>query len=712
MKHAFHSDAFHRFVWFDPISKDPEIINPKRVAELAADVHATVLHYVATAPLTGKTFYHSKWREPEVFLKPDEDYLAQVVEECHARDIKLVAYFNCHWMSDDSLPPGGEWRTRYADGEVYRTGDVYGGKGTCPCVNSPYFLEQSKGVLKEIVGKYNVDGVFYDGPGIATGTCYCDTCRKLFREKTGAEIPTESNWGDPIWNAYIAFRYESMTRYFKETYDAIKSVRDVSVYKNGFSLSTSWFSAINIEHDTQTPDIIGGEHFVFYSEPLRTPIFGGGAAAKHYRAVASGRNPCATYLCYSHKCWDYWTLPTADIKQLIAEVAANGCYPFVTIDDYTSVSDPQNFEGIRDMFGFIEKHEPIFKIPPKQNVALFWSQTTADFYAQGTLAGAGGTHHFEVKSNREYESEVRGFYDLLTQAHIPFDIITEEGLARGDLKNYDCLVAPNTGCMTEEQADMLRTYVREGGLLISNHEASLYRPDGTVREDFLLKDLLGVSTGGVSSQADVDKLITRSKWDYEAPAVPDHVIFSDVKKKFIPNPILSIRVQAEPGVEVLATFMDKLPFRYIAFQGTGITDDPSIVTREYGKGRCYYFAGTLGEQFYGYNVRDARNMVNSVIRSHITVPVDVINEPAIDISLAQDENTAVLHMINWASRIKRPTEKIYPVYDVKVEFKGFDEVKCVKALALDKELEFTREGDILRVTVPKIEGYEVLVLEK
>jgi hypothetical protein len=712
MKQAFNSDHFHRFIWFDPISKDPKICNPKRVAELAKDLHATVLHYVATAPLTGKVFYPSKFRPKEYFLGPDEDYLKQAVEECHKRDIKLVAYFNCHWVSADNLPSEAKWIATYKDGSLYGAQASYGGKGTCPCINSPDFLEASKQILQEIAANYEIDGVFYDGPSIPLGTCYCETCRALFKAKTGADLPTEPNWGDEIWNAYVQFRFDSMARYFRETSAAIKAKRDIPVYKNGFALCASWFSAIKLEHDAETPDLIGGEHFVFYNEPLKTPIFGGGAAAKYYRAVARGRVPSVTYCCYSHKCWDYYTLPTADIKQIIAEVASNGCYPFVTIDDYTSVSDPQNFEGIRDMFGFIEKHEHLYKIPPRQNVALLWSQTSADCYARGELAGAGGTHHFVVTSPKEYENEVKGFYDLLTQAHIPFDIITESGVEHGDLKNYDCLVMANTACLSEKQADKIREFVREGGLLVSSHEVSLYQPDGTLRKDFLLGDVLGVTTGGIKDAADLEKRITKSKWDYEAPLQADHAIFEAVQKKYIPAPILTLRVQAKPGATALACFMEKLPCRYLAFKGSGLTDDPAIVMNRFGKGCSYYFGGTIGEQFFNYNVRDARNMVNSVIRKHIKVPVDIKDEPAVSVSLAEDDRTAVLHLINWAARVKRPVEKIYPVYDVKVELSGFDQVRKVKALMLDQELPVARAGKNMTVTLPRLDGYEVLVLEK
>ena len=125
MKLAFNDDRFHRFIWLDPISKDPKIINPRRIAKFCEDVHATVLHYAATAPLTGRTYYPSKYRPLERTLKPGDDYLRDIVHECHKRNIKLVAYFNCHWMSEDNLPEGTNWIVAKADGQAAERAMVF-----------------------------------------------------------------------------------------------------------------------------------------------------------------------------------------------------------------------------------------------------------------------------------------------------------------------------------------------------------------------------------------------------------------------------------------------------------------------------------------------------------------------------------------------------------------------------------------------------------
>lgn len=82
------------------------------------------------------------------------------------------------------------------------------------------------------------------------------------------------------------------------------------------------------------------------------------------------------------------------------------------------------------------------------------------------------------------------YTQALIQAKVPFDIIFEEGLK--SLSKYRALVLADQECLTDEQMEMIRQYVKQGGGLVATEQTSLYTPWRLRRPDFGLKDLFGV----------------------------------------------------------------------------------------------------------------------------------------------------------------------------------------------------------------------------
>jgi hypothetical protein len=58
--------------------------------------------------------------------------------------------------------------------------------------------------------------------------------------------------------------------------------------------------------------------------------------------------------------------------------------------------------------------------------------------------------------------------------------------------------------------------------------------------------------------------------------------------------------------------------------------------------------------------------------------------------------------------MKRPIQKIIPLNNLKAELLLHEEVKSIKALWSGKELEFSRIGSIISLTLPLLEDYEVV----
>lgn len=79
----------------------------------------------------------------------------------------------------------------------------------------------------------------------------------------------------------------------------------------------------------------------------------------------------------------------------------------------------------------------------------------------------------------------------LIQAKVPFAILYNEHLK--ELSKYRVLVLADQECLDEEQLELIREFVRNGGGLVATEQTSLYTERRLRRRDFGLKDLFGVA---------------------------------------------------------------------------------------------------------------------------------------------------------------------------------------------------------------------------
>lgn len=79
----------------------------------------------------------------------------------------------------------------------------------------------------------------------------------------------------------------------------------------------------------------------------------------------------------------------------------------------------------------------------------------------------------------------------LIQANIPFDIVFDDNLR--NLRRYKVLALADQECLSDEQAELIRQYVRQGGGVFATEGSSLYTNWRERRRDFPLKDLFRVT---------------------------------------------------------------------------------------------------------------------------------------------------------------------------------------------------------------------------
>ena len=119
----------------------------------------------------------------------------------------VIARTDPHATYDDVQKAHPDWIAVDADGQPRRhwaSPEMW-----VTCGLGPYNFEFMTEVKQEIMSRYRVDGIFinrWDGSGM----CYCEHCRKNFKDATGLDLPRTNNPQDPARRAYILWRQQRL----------------------------------------------------------------------------------------------------------------------------------------------------------------------------------------------------------------------------------------------------------------------------------------------------------------------------------------------------------------------------------------------------------------------------------------------------------------------------------------------------------------------
>src|SRR5690606_6332199 len=81
---------------------------------------------------------------------------------------------------------------------------------------------------------------------------------------------------------------------------------------------------------------------------------------------------------------------------------------------------------------------------------------------------------------------------------------------------------------------------------------------------------------------------------------------------------------------------------------------------------------------------------------------------SVEVNLRKKGNSVFLYLINFTSEMRRPIQRIIPVYDLKLELATNRTVKGIRALWTGKDMEFVNNGTSVSFNIPSVENYEVL----
>jgi hypothetical protein len=112
----------------------------------------------------------------------DRDLFGELCKAAHEDGLAVFARMDSNRAHEDFYKAHPDWFAIDAQGKPYKSDDLY-----ISCIFSPYYQEHIPSILTEIVQLYKPEG-FTDNSWSSLGRnsiCYCENCKKSFRDKTG-----------------------------------------------------------------------------------------------------------------------------------------------------------------------------------------------------------------------------------------------------------------------------------------------------------------------------------------------------------------------------------------------------------------------------------------------------------------------------------------------------------------------------------------------
>jgi hypothetical protein len=288
---------------------------------------------------------------------------------------------------------------------------------------------------------------------------------------------------------------------------------------------------------------------------------------------------------------------------------------------------------------------------------------------------------------------------MLTQLKHQFDVVT----TTSKLENYELLVLPDALPVDTVLAKRLTAYVAAGGKLLASGTSGL-SADGTA----LTLKLLGLKPRG-KSPFQTTYLRFAKGWNRDLPP-SDHVVYDR-----------GLRVVAPKGAAVACRFVE--PYFDRAWDhfcshnqtpGATLTRHPGAFVH----GRIAYVAFPVFASFATHGNYPYRLLVRDLLDRLLSEPLLTVQAPTsteATVMRQPSEKRTIVHLLQYCPERRTPgldiVEDIVPLHDVALSLKIDRAPRRVYLAPTRRELPFRWTGGRCAVTVPVVNGHEMVVFE-
>jgi hypothetical protein len=589
------------------------------------------------------------------------------------------------------------------------------------CLLGPYgdFMIE---VLAEIVERYQVDAFSFDGLHYA-GVCYCQHCRENYRHDTGNEIPNV-NLDDPAFRRYQHWADRRIEDLIRRMQTRLKSLHpDVA-------LVTWTTNAGRFGHFRDIPRnmparmnllLDAPDQEFWLDETNRGATIVPALANAYIWACTNHRVAFSEPYLMSHgNPYGKDSFPTHEVLRRVLLAMTHGASPSLAVSQ-----PPALQQAAYAALAEIQRRKPwaTHKQPDPWG-ALLLSDNTRVFY---------GRQPGQVE--QRYLAHVFGAYRAVLESHLPVTVICDWNLTPEDLAPYKVLFLPNAASLSDAQSHAVREFVRAGGGLVASLDTSLCNEFGDPQDQLALSDVFGIERRGPIQVATTDSApldvnfarnLDDSYWQRrsnvfdlrvsEGPLATDPALQELIGREPVVFKGPALQVEPSPAAQVWARLWPR-----------GASEEkavPAVVAHQFGQGRVVYLAAGVDAAYYEYAYPYQRELLEVALRYAGGVPRVTVEaplcvqstvmrqqrdgQPRLLVHLYNNVNTTAFHGLPNDDVPLR--EETIPIHDVRVRFRGYP-IREIRQQPEDRPLELSRDGDVIQVTVPRLDIHSILVAE-
>ncbi len=611
------------------------------------------------------------------FLPKDRDLLQDILEECHKRNIRVIARFDFSKTEDKTYAMHPEWFVRFFDGSTRIYGKDRPGDWSLlvtTCLNAGYRNEEvAVPVVEEVLENYDIDGIFFNAPHYEF--CRCDACQEKYLKTYGEPMPEFADFnaslpGSPLFprelksdwpNICLRDNMELMYRHVKKKAPHVPII----LYYNGHKSD-------HLADRMATADMICTESQDILSRgKTRIPQFWHPAISmKMGRTLENYPRPFGII----HSCpgmdWRHTGLPTAEYEFWMSQIPANGGSLWHSVTGFAdTISDKRIFRSI----------EKINRLAEKTESYMDGAQSAAEILLL-------------------WEGHAEGLAEGLIARQKLFDIACKDQVTEKRLAAYKTVILAEGFPLTGESAALLSEYVQGGGTLLMD----------SGRPDECLGKVLGLRNRMTKSG-----YLAASYLRFEGPELMTGLEDTPL----IPHRGETWYVKPKEGTRVLATLVP--PFAPLDGVGSPPerasllcpqTDIPLVTENTWGKGKALYLSFSLGCLIEEFGLNEHILLLHNLLNRLLPEPRFQVEGPGgLQAGVFFLENKAVVHLINGVGQ--RPLTHNIPLYNIRFSLKLPGKAASVASLLEETPLAFSQTGDTLTVTVEKLSIWNAVGIE-
>ena len=614
------------------------------------------------------------------YLRPNSHFLKELIDCCHARDIKVIARFDFSKAEDIVCLQHPEWFVKDQEGQPLIFGSKRMGNWSLllsTCINGGFRNEEfAVKVLEEALGLFDLDGVFFNAPQMEN--CFCENCKRKYRQRYREELPEDIALWRKDWKSGCS------RDNYKVLYDAVKRCKkEVPViFYYGTYRSDGKGIPENLTERYQSADMICTE---------AQDILSAGKKNLPYKWKPTLNMKLGQYMSNRpqpfgiiHSCpgmdWRHTGLPAAEYEFWMSQIPASAGQLWHSLTGYEkTITDQRMIKVMKEVNRKIARMKPYMeKAESMAEVLLLWNAGISEL----------------------------GFTDALMSTQIPFDVLGMEGVTPERLKKYKVVIVPDRLPLNGKTTDLLTEYVEEGGnLLIEKTDVldiSEYAP------------LLGIDN---HTETGRNLIACYGVWEEKGQSIKvglaetcyfplrDEVLF--VKPSLTTETFMTFVPPFAPADGVGAPpERASIPVKH--------TDIPMITKNALGKGNVLgvYFA--LSQMNLQYGLEDQkllfRNCINYLKKQEPELITDDIPE-GIYVYSYRKGNTVLIHLVNGIG--ERPLRSNVKCSKLTFRLRAdiLPKVSSVKSVLETTEILWKTEGSYLTICLEELKVWDMIVIE-